>query len=207
MIYKVYFAGAGVSKTALTPLWSSLKKTSDGTDYTPQPAISEIGGGFYKFDISPAEDLVGVIDGGASLADIDRYVSVDLSPNDSGAGGSSSIILPVMQGSVYTAAATQNKTVKIVRGDTPKIYFDFGADYTGYEAWFGAKANLTDAAYYIEPKLCIWIDVAKGQGSVELTSAETAAVGRYEAEIELRSGGQILTAMKFRLVIIDDVIK
>ncbi len=83
MIYKVYFADGGVAKTGLTATWEYLKKVSDGSNYTPQPSFTEIGGGWYKFSLSPAEDLAGSIDGGGALADIDRYVPADMTPYDS----------------------------------------------------------------------------------------------------------------------------
>ena len=73
---EVFFADAGVPTTGLTLTWESLKKVSDGTDFTPQPTFTEIGGGWYKFDIAPDERLVGVIDGGVTLNDTDRYVPV-----------------------------------------------------------------------------------------------------------------------------------
>jgi hypothetical protein len=84
-IQKIYFANAGVPETGLSPVWLTLKKVSDGTDFTPQPAITEIGGGWYKFtQPTITEDLTGVADGTATLADADRYVPVDLTPDDFG---------------------------------------------------------------------------------------------------------------------------
>ena len=59
----------------------------NGTDKSGSaPAISEVGGGWYKFDITfgtapwdvMTEDLAGVIDGGGSLADVDRYKPVSI---------------------------------------------------------------------------------------------------------------------------------
>ena len=85
MLYYVYFSEAGVPKTQLTPTWNCLKTAGNGTDKSGSaPAISEIGGGWYQFDITfgvepwdvITEDLVGVIDGGPALADVDRYKPV-----------------------------------------------------------------------------------------------------------------------------------
>jgi hypothetical protein len=45
MIYVVFFSNAGAPATGLTPTIGVYKKVSDGTDVTPAPAISEIGGG------------------------------------------------------------------------------------------------------------------------------------------------------------------
>jgi hypothetical protein len=95
----------------------------------------------------------------------------------------------------------------IVQGDTPRIIFDFGADYSGWTPSFGTKAALADTEYAINPKACTWIDDTTGKGYVDLSAAETAIRGKYFAEIELRNGTQRLTAMKFTLKIIDEVIK
>lgn len=71
----VYFSSGGTPVTGLSPTWNTLKKVSDGTAFS-QPAISEVGGGWYKFDINPTETLTGVVDGGASVAAGERYVPV-----------------------------------------------------------------------------------------------------------------------------------
>lgn len=117
------------------------------------------------------------------------------------------IVLPVMQSQVYTATALQGREVVVVQGDTPTITFALGDDYTGWTPYFGAKAALADTAYVIDPKAGSWVDAALGQGTVALTAVETATVGKYYAEIELRNGDQRLTAMKFTLKIIGAVIK
>jgi hypothetical protein len=80
MIYQVYFSDAGVPKTLLTPTWAYLYTIAGAP--VIGPAISEIGGGWYKFTLAPTENLVGAIDGGAGLANADRYPSVFLTPND-----------------------------------------------------------------------------------------------------------------------------
>lgn len=85
MLYYVYFSDAGTPKTGLTPDWESLLTASAGTDKSGSaPAIAEVGGGWYKFQVlfgvAPwnvvDEDLVGVIDGGDTLSGADRYKSV-----------------------------------------------------------------------------------------------------------------------------------
>lgn len=82
-VYKAYFANAGVAVTGLTLTWASLKKVSDGTDEAAQPAFTEIGGGWYKYTYSPTEDMVGVIDGSATITeDVDRYVPADFTASD-----------------------------------------------------------------------------------------------------------------------------
>jgi len=88
MLYYVYFSDAGTPKSGLSPDWESLKTAENGTDKSGSaPSISEIGGGWYVCDITygtapwdvATEDLVGVIDGGSSLSDVDRYKPVCIS--------------------------------------------------------------------------------------------------------------------------------
>lgn len=81
MIYKVYFANAGIATTGLTPVFATYKKVSDGSDVT-KPTITEIGAGWYKFTATPTEDIIGVIDGGATLTGADRFVPVDVTAQD-----------------------------------------------------------------------------------------------------------------------------
>ena len=73
---EVFFSNTGTPETGLTLTWEYLLKVSDGAAYTPQPTFTEIGGGWYKFTISPTEKLVGVIDGGATLPVAERYIPV-----------------------------------------------------------------------------------------------------------------------------------
>ena len=83
MIHKVYFANAGVAATGLTPAFDTYKKVSDGSNVT-KPTFTEIGGGWYKFTATPSEDIVGVVNGGAALANADRYIPVDVTADDGG---------------------------------------------------------------------------------------------------------------------------
>jgi hypothetical protein len=82
MIYAVYFSNAGVPATGLSPTIGVYKKVSDGTEVTPAPTVSEIGGGFYKFIATPAEALVVRVNGGGSLGDADKYKVMQLTPHD-----------------------------------------------------------------------------------------------------------------------------
>lgn len=85
MLYYVYFSNGGTPKTGLSPDWESLVTAENGTDKSGSaPTISEVGGGWYNFDISfgvtpwdvETEDVLGVIDGGSSLAGAERYKPV-----------------------------------------------------------------------------------------------------------------------------------
>ena len=82
MIYVVFFSNTGAPATGLSPTIGVYKKVSDGTDVTPVPTVSEIGGGFYKFTAAPAEALVVRMNGGGSLAEADKYKVMQITPHD-----------------------------------------------------------------------------------------------------------------------------
>lgn len=133
--------------------------------------------------------------------------ALEQAPTGIGGSGSSVVVLPVMQGRVYTATALQGRDVAVIQGDTPRIVFDLGADYSTWTPYFGAKANLDDDEYAIAPKAGAWSTPASGQGYVDLTATDTATIGRFAAEIELRNGDSRLTAQKFGLKILAAVIR
>lgn len=121
-IQKVYFADGGVPKTGLTPTWNNLKKVSDGTNFTPQPVITEIGGGWYKFtQPTITEDLTGVVDGGAILDDTDRYVPVDITPDDF---GMTDLLDAHIKGSQVLDPTGDTLTLKRRDGSTVLVIFD-----------------------------------------------------------------------------------
>jgi hypothetical protein len=74
----IYFKSYGSPATGLNPAWEYLKKLDTGSDFAPQPVFSEVGGGWYRYDIALAENLVGVIDGGSSIAASERYREIFL---------------------------------------------------------------------------------------------------------------------------------
>jgi hypothetical protein len=82
MNYVIYFSNAGAPATGLTPGVITYKKVSDSSDVASPPAISEIGGGGYKFTVTPAEALFVVVDGGSGLENADRYKVMQITPND-----------------------------------------------------------------------------------------------------------------------------
>ena len=107
MIYVVFFSNAGVPATGLTPTIGVYKKVSDGTDVTPAPTVSEIGGGFYKFTATPAETLVVRMNGGGTLSDADKYKVMQVTPNDACLDAMVSTRAPESGGNV---AAIKTKT-------------------------------------------------------------------------------------------------
>lgn len=118
-------------------------------------------------------------------------------------------VLP-FSGSVQASYAQSGATVEVIQGDSPAIPYDLATNLTGYTVWFGAKKDLADAAYSIAVKeiTASVTDVLNGRGTIPLTTAETTtlALGVYAAEIEIRKGADVLTAMKFTLRVKGQVI-
>lgn len=69
-----FFSNAGVPVTSLSPtidIW-----TDDGTQVVSSGVMTEVDGGFYKYDFSTYDGSLNYVfrsDGGVSLADSDRY--------------------------------------------------------------------------------------------------------------------------------------
>lgn len=70
----VAYDDLGVPLAGLVPTWASLRKVSDGTNYTPQPSFTELGSGLYKTSLV-GEHVSGAIDLGASA--YPRYIHYD----------------------------------------------------------------------------------------------------------------------------------
>lgn len=83
----VYFSNAGVPATGLLPTFTQYINVDTLVGATA-PAITEIGGGWYKYPdtITDFDHIVGIIDGTATLADADRYKSVELNQGDLNCG-------------------------------------------------------------------------------------------------------------------------
>lgn len=81
--YTISFRG---QDTGIEPGFVLLQRLSDsGVPAQPEPAITEVGFGVYKFEYAPAEEVLFVIDAnvnGASVPDNDRYVRGVLAPAD-----------------------------------------------------------------------------------------------------------------------------
>jgi hypothetical protein len=63
------------------PTWVFLKKLSDGSAITPQPLITEVGAGQYKwsYDAMLLGEASGQIDAGATVPNpVDRFIDVIL---------------------------------------------------------------------------------------------------------------------------------
>jgi len=76
-IESFHAASDGIYVTGLSPSWVGLKRESNSVNIS-QPAISEVGFGWYRYDLTvPSDDrAVGVIDCGAGLSDTNRYIDI-----------------------------------------------------------------------------------------------------------------------------------
>ena len=75
MYVTAYFSSSGSPATGLTPT-VDIYKVSDSSQVASSAAMTEIGGGWYKYNFSTADDVeayVTVCDGGATLSASERY--------------------------------------------------------------------------------------------------------------------------------------
>jgi hypothetical protein len=125
-------------------------------------------------------------------------------------GSSGSITILPFQGAVSYETVSQGKDVHVTRGDSVSIPYSIGKDITGWTVWFGAKANPADTAYAI-PLKEVTASVtagATGSGLINLSTTDTAVtIKRYYAELEIRNGSSVNTALKFYLWIDNDVVR
>ena len=90
MVYKVYIADNTGPRTGLSPSWESLKTVDGAGRMVSAPSITEIGGGWYRFELTygtvpwDVPDLVGVIDAGEDLIAVQRYIPIAVSLRDLG---------------------------------------------------------------------------------------------------------------------------
>lgn len=71
-----FFSDSGIPKTGLSPTIDIYKL--DGTKVVNGDSMSEVGGGFYKYDFSgydEKEEYCIIADGGNTLSNTDRYMS------------------------------------------------------------------------------------------------------------------------------------
>lgn len=75
MYFVAYFTNSGTPATGLSPT-ITIWKVSDNSVLVNAAAMTEIAGGFYKYDYGaydPTVDVVARADGGATLSGYDRY--------------------------------------------------------------------------------------------------------------------------------------
>lgn len=82
MIHVFKILSLGIPQAGLVPVFDTYIKVSDGTSAGTPPAITELGGGSYKFTATPSEAIYFVIDGTDTLEGPDRYIADQISPED-----------------------------------------------------------------------------------------------------------------------------
>lgn len=118
-------------------------------------------------------------------------------------------ILP-FQGSASHETVTQGRDVHVVRGDSAVVPYSIGKDIGGWTVWFGAKAAPGDEPYAVPLREITGYvtDSPTGAGLIDLATSDTALPPRrYQAEVEIRRGPEVLTPLKFNLWIDPDVIR
>ncbi len=195
-----------VSMAATLPVWEDYTVVAQGTydalvsGSAILPAdVTEWNGG-----AGPLAYLNAPVSNAPSASQIDAYLS---NVHGSGAwGGASSVALPVMQGQVYSAVATQYQSIKIVQGDTPSITFNLGANYTGWTPEFAASPA-PGSPLSMPLRNAAWTSAALGEGQIALSASDTATPGIFMGELKLVNGSQVLTAMRFKIQVLPAVVQ
>lgn len=128
MLLNVFFTDSGVPATGLTPTISVW--TSGGTLSVNGASMTEVAGGFYYYDFTSydeTEDYFIRADGGASLANADRYIA-----------GTNEV------GQVTSQLTLQDSTSELILGLVQSNFRMTGQTYDG-------NGNLTTAKIVIYP--------------------------------------------------------
>ena len=124
--------------------------------------------------------------------------------------------VPVIPGVVSTGVLqlaitqTDNSPVTIVRGDAKTLVFDLGSGWplSNKKVYFTAKKyrEAQNSSAIINREATI-TDEVNGVARIDLLSSETATVGSYYAEVEVRNSDDTVphTARQFILRIVQDV--
>ena len=202
----------GAPTTGLTGADFSLSARCGAT--TAAVTLTEVGAGVYLIEFTPTV-------AGQWLINVDydtlkfhwggRYEvtasSIDDKPNSSQIGVIN--ILPFTP-DVSLDAITQGAEAHIVRGDSVAIPFSIGRDITGWEVWTGGKVSPGSTEYVIEPRNISsdMTDLLTGSGLIKLSTSDTDYSGkRFQQEIELRRGDEVSTALRFPIVVTQDIIR
>ena len=125
-------------------------------------------------------------------------------------GGGSSIVIPVITGQPTLIRLTDSVSLQILRGDSYRVTFSLGPNYTGYTGQFAAKLRGADGSlsptYSIPLRSITWTDITIGAGYVDLTATDTATIGLYTGEIQLTDGTHVRTPKQYTIGIIADII-
>lgn len=169
MAQLVYFGDSATNapRTGLTLTWVSLLKVSDGTAFTPQPVFTEVGAGFYKFDI-PAENVCGSIDGGAALPTVDRYIrDILIGPEDT------YLDAAITSRSTYAGGAVASVTAPVTVG-TNSDKTGYALSTAGVQSIWDALTSALTTAGSIGKKLTDWLGGA-GANNISITLLNASA--------------------------------
>ena len=169
MIYVLFFSDAGAPATGLSPTIITYKKVSDGADVGSPPAITEVGGGFYKFTATPAEALVAVIDGSATLTNaFERYKVMQITTNDS------ALDAAITSRSTLTAQQVWEYATRTVSSFGTLV-----ADMAT-AVWGAVARSLTDKAEFTISGTKQTLDDLNDLSQAEAQAAAAAALAAYD---------------------------
>lgn len=182
----------GQRVTGLTPTWVMLKKLADGSNVSPQPAITEIADGQYKFSYDPVAsgEASGQVDAGnTGLADGDRYLDLLLTdasqPLAAAIWSAAARTLTQQAVALVTSGNLVNLALTLRRGDTTVISLTgLGALSGRSKLWFTVKQydSDADAAAILQVIEGTGLTILNGgagtanQGSLTVTDAATGAL-------------------------------
>ncbi len=139
MDYVIYATDGGAPLEGAAPTIDVYVKVSDGTSAGVAPTVSELSGGFYKFTATPTFAIAARVDmNDLTLADRDRYISMQITPEDAYLDAAVSGIKSQTDQLTFTATnvnATLDATTKLSV-----------ADYVWDEIITGATHNIPTSA-------------------------------------------------------------
>jgi len=164
--------GDPASKTGLTPTFILFQDTA-GDPVTP-PSIDEPGSnGLYHFSFDPTESISFVVDGGASLPDIDRYVAGYLDPNQK-----TDELVTAADGSVAVVDGKVDDLLAKV-GTTADSFGDSSTDPSTLFAFLKRLQELQEGDASFDKATGVW--TIKDRGSLATLRVKTLTNGATEA--------------------------
>jgi len=158
IVYTVGFKNAGVPATALTPTITTPVLASTGAAYSGATTVAELAGGSYKFAADPSEAVFLGVDGGAGLANADRYVQMVIGPQDA-----------------YLDAAVSSRLAPTVASRTLDVSATGEAD-ANVATWLGSAPAALTASGYVQSILLRWLTDNAGGTPNALASGNVSAL-------------------------------
>ena len=149
------------------------------------------------------------VDATAAQIDATLTASHGVGSWQSGSGGGA-VVVPLVTGQPTEIKLTSLITIQLMRGDSYRVVFSLGNDYSSYTGRFGAKsviAGTRSSDYTMPLRNVVWTNQSAGAGYFDLSITDTAVAGFYSGEIELTNGINVRTPTQYALRILDDIIK